>query len=206
MKPITYATYASGLIFLILTVVYISVSVSHKDKIQSLVNTYKPVSLVTNLYNVRQVGLHILEDGNRVLVPSGEYEGIWKVRDIDWVRDDVSVEGRRIYDLSTKRSLLFHGDHWTTICEDILGKDPRGRLSAEDGILSWNDFRWTQEGTKLVIQDPRDGAYEIVMEDGNVYALSIIDKNIYSELPTQGLQVCLKSTSRAIIKEIFSNR
>ena len=166
-------------------------------RINTMDYIYKPVSTVTHLYNVRQVGLLVLNTGDRVLVPHGEFVGIWRVERETWELDDEPVVGKKVYRLDTRESYTCHGDRWTSTSQDVLG-DGRGYLN---GNFEWHDMKYVQEDNRLVFQDTLDGIYNIVTEM-DVYEFSVIDGRIYSELETDGETVILPKNVKAVVESI----
>jgi len=176
----------TGIAVLLTIGIYIFFFVS-AAKLKVMKHSYLPVRLVTHQYGVRRILDTSLEEGDRILVPKGDYSGIWKVRTTDWVKDDEPTIGKKVLDLDTKQCYIFNGKVWSKLIDQLFGRG-RGYLVNH----KWVDFKWTQEGSALVIQEPMDGAYNIVLSDGSIQPLSIIDGTLYSTFPVSGNRVITK--------------
>ena len=128
-----------------------------------------------------------MEEGDRILVPTGDYQGIWRVCTTSWTKDDEPIVGKQVVDMTTRRTDMYNGKEWTTILDQLFGKGT-GYLVGH----KWQSFRWSMDGPSLVVQEPMDGSYNIVMSNGERYPLSIIEGKLYSTLPVHGNRITTK--------------
>lgn len=132
--------------------------------------SYEPVAAVTMYYNVMEIGSLNLREGDRVLVPRGEYEGLWRVRLSQWVRAEASVPWRDVTDLRTFQRFTFNGERWLAYTEEVLGHGEGVLEVSKDGQLAWRER--TLSGTHHV-HNLCDGAYTLY-QGGSVYPAVVL--------------------------------
>lgn len=145
---------------------------------------YFAVNAVSPYHNVKQVGTLDVRDGHRILVPSGNYEGLWTVHLNKWKKAEPSVRGRRVVDLNSRKAYVFNGKQWAHLFDTVFEKPPDlpehvakpATLQRKKNKTTWQAPRI--ELGKLVAPD---GAYTVYFPTGSV-PVTVIDGVSYSHL------------------------
>lgn len=109
----------------------------HRDR----PSEYDPVVAVTRYHNVLEIGALQLRDGDRILVPHGEYQGLWRVQVGQWVRAEPTETWRPVTDLRTMQRFTYNGERWLSYAEEVLGVASGVLEARRDGTIEWREAR-----------------------------------------------------------------